>query len=499
MVRTFQVYDPKVYSYLIFKVREGKESSLADSLEQEFTLIKDFKTELSLKGGWAVIELMREVSPGGKVTSEVSPELLKIKYDESERDRKRVMDKAQPFLQKDTKPMQYTLFVCGSHDRIWMKTYSDMSFLYKEGAEGMDLLQTNISYLNRSLNMKGEVFVNTVKHGKATCSVYIFGKPQKDPNQLFNSDMLLEMDLSDLKSGPLYGDAPYSLTEPSPYAGAATPDRRLYQMHQNYLISLLAIKSRLSDLFLHQAQFFYLKGTELKTLQEHGESLKERIYSLQKDINDHMQRYVPKTKETKDKKTEKKKDFMDKETFEKEKELLTTASVDFSLVSDVENQIMRQMSSLHDMVVRVHETTRVLGLEGEEASVESSDLNLGSILTREIDKESRKLEILLQELSRSRDILSSTIEVLRTFIDTRQREISEDMSRLMNVLFLVFACIGLADSLGNFVILAVEYIFLKPEATTAEVLSASSLGLMITLIPLLIGVVFLVIYFNRRR
>jgi hypothetical protein len=104
----------------------------------------------------------------------------------------------------------------------------------------------------------------------------------------------------------------------------------------------------------------------------------------------------------------------------------------------------------------------------------------------------------MSELSHSRDILSSNIDVLRTFIDTRQREVSEDMSRLMNLLFLVFACIGLADALGNFVILAIEYAYLQGSPSFYTVLQYSALGLVITLLPLLMAALFLYYYFKNK-
>jgi hypothetical protein len=265
-------------------------------------------------------------------------------------------------------------------------------------------------------------------------------------------------------------------------------------MRQTYLINLMAVKSKIIDLFLIQAQFLEMKRTDLNSIYEKGRSLKDQIFQLQNNINVHMQSYIPKDggKKGKDK------NFLDRESFNIEKELLTRASVRFSLVSEVEHEIMRYSSQIQEIIQKIQEISKTLNLEAQSLSIEGLSMTISDTTKKKVETNSRDLDNLLKELSHSRDILSSTIEVLRTFIDTRQREVSEEMSRLMNVLFLVFACIGLADALGNFVILAIEYIFFD-DATVGEILQWSSFGLMITLLPLLIAVIFLVMFFKKKQ
>jgi hypothetical protein len=250
----------------------------------------------------------------------------------------------------------------------------------------------------------------------------------------------------------------------------------------------------LNELFLAQSQFLEMKETDVRAIYLGGKTLNDQIFNLQNRINEQMKRYVPKD----DEKTKERR-FLERETFKIEKELLTDASIRFSNVSEVEHQIMRMTSRLNYVEGRVNELVRSILLEHEDSGFETSGKTLGDLTIREIEAEHLGLSNLLQELSRSRDILSSTIDVLRTFIDTRQRETSEDMGRLMNVLFLIFACIGIADALGNFVILAVQFIFLRGDPTWDEVLSATSLGLFITLFPILIAILVLVLYFRKMR
>jgi hypothetical protein len=303
------------------------------------------------------------------------------------------------------------------------------------------------------------------------------------------------MDMGDIKTLSTYGESPIEVSPSTPYDESRSGEKKLYQMRQTYLINLMAVKAKIIDLFLIQAQFLEMKKTDLNTLFDKGRSLKDQIFQIQNDINTHMQVYIPKGKG----KILKDKNFLNRESFDAEKELLTRASVRFSLVSEVEHQIMRYSSQIQDIIQKIEDISKTLNLETRSIALEGLSYSISDIAKKKIEANSRDLDNLLKELSHSRDILSSTIEVLRTFIDTRQREVSEDMSRLMNVLFLIFACIGLADALGNFVILAIEYIYFDEGATVGEVIQWSSFGLIVTLLPLLIAVIFLVMFFQKKR
>lgn len=493
-MRTFPLYDPKVHSILLFRLPKGKEKEAQTLVSGELSAFDGNKLEVSFKGDWCLIEACRDAQSTSKDVSEVSPEMLKYRYDEL-MDLRRKLSERLNAITGGVRTYNYTLITCGSRDRIWLKTYSDVSFLYKDKAdEGQDVLQTNIAYLNRILNRRGEIIVNSLKQSKVGTTLYVLAPPTSGYEQGLPRDMVIEVNLADLRTGSSYNDVPVNVSNSTPYGSDSPPEKKLYQMRQNYLVNMLAVRSKLNELFLAQSQFLEMKETDVRAIYLGGKTLNDQIFNLQNRINEQMKRYVPKD----DEKTKERR-FLERETFKIEKELLTDASIRFSNVSEVEHQIMRMTSRLNYVEGRVNELVRSILLEHEDSGFETSGKTLGDLTIREIEAEHLGLSNLLQELSRSRDILSSTIDVLRTFIDTRQRETSEDMGRLMNVLFLIFACIGIADALGNFVILAVQFIFLRGDPTWDEVLSATSLGLFITLFPILIAILVLVLYFRKMR
>lgn len=492
-MRTFPLYDPKIYSFTLIKEEDA--DKLLGQVGRFCSRYKDLKLDINQKDGWTIIELMMELEPGKKGTYNVSADLVKVRYDELLRRRKALLDTIKP-LMKGGGPENFTLVTSGSHNNVWLRTYSDMSFLYDEkgSMDKPDLLQSNITYLNRILRRSGEVIINSLKHSKVDANLYILGSVRGTSSPAFPQDLVLEVDLSDVRAGSSYGDSPIMVTPSTPYGTDSSEEKRAYQQRQNYLISLMSLKSRLTDMFVLQSEFLDLRSRKIGDVGKRGRELKEQIFKLQNSINEHMKVYIPKERE----KRTKEKDFLDRETFKMEKQLLTTASVRFSMVSEVEHEIMRESSNLGDIRSGVRDVVRSLDLEASNLSFEGASYSYGEITLKEVDHENRKLNTLMKELSHSRDILSSNIEVLRTFIDTRQREVSEDMSRLMNLLFLVFACIGLADALGNFVILVLERGYLGNDPSVNEVLSYGAMGMMLTLLPLLIAAIFLYWYFKKK-
>ena len=206
-----------------------------------------------------------------------------------------------------------------------------------------------------------------------------------------------------------------------------------------------------------------------------------------------MKVYMPKEKGKR-----KDSDFLERENYDNEKELLTTASIRFTLISEVEHRIMRIRSQMNGMKEDIKDMGDPLAIKGEASTTDMNPQSLSDHLIRDLNGMEKFMMSLSGELTHSRDILSSTIDVLRAFIDTRQREASEDMSRLMNLLFLVFACIGLADALGNFVVFAMEYYFFH-EKNIYQAIQPALASLFLTFLPLTIGVIFILIYFKKKR
>jgi len=513
-MRTFPLIEPKVYSICTFKVTEGRSKEAVDAIKNILLPRKEAKFNIAQKDDWTVLEVMYDLCPGDQVFLDVTPDLFKMTHEKMTKPIKKILEALEGLLSESSGFNQFNLMTCGSTENAWLHTYSPASILIgsheddttkwlkrqystrSSGPIAEDLFQTNIAYLNRIMNRKSNVVINSLQHGKVTATLFLLGSAASKSGDPFPTDLLLEIDAT-----PMDKKEPYSgqleISGNSPYHDEKSKEGGSYLIRQNYLINLLAMKSKLVELFILKSNINEHRQDEFRNILKRGNYLKDDIFDLQNRINEHMKIYMP--KEKKGKKT-KEKDFLDRETFENEKQLLTMASVRFSLVSEVEHRIMRANSRLEEFQEQVRDRSAALTIQEEQSPVEGASYSLDELMIRELETQKRSIRSLSDELSHSRDILSSTIDVLRTFIDTRQRETSEEMSRLMNLLFLVFACIGLADALGNFVVFAMEYSYLSTEEVTLyEALEPALLGMFLTFLPLLIAVIFIVLYFQKKR
>ncbi len=504
MMRTFPLFDPKIYSISIFKLKEGEDAKVQEIIQNLFLKRKDVKLNIMKKEKWSVIEIVMDIQRGGHVIVEVTPDLFKIQYDNIKLMNRSLKDALAPFIIEDCGHYNFNLMTCGSRDNIWMHNYSTASLLIDDdddapfiGGEATtpqeNIFQTNIAYLNRIMNRKGGVLVNSLKHNNIDATLFSLGTADQRRERTFPTEFLLQLDTSQLGDRKSYSSGQFTLTNNSPYTTPQKDDKNVYLEKQEYLINLLAIKAKLVELLLTRCNTKELFEGEYTYIQKRGNFLKDDIFDLQNRINSHMKVYMP------DKNAKKKdSDFLDRENYDNEKELLTTASIRFTLISEVEHRIMRIRSQMNVMKEDIHDMGDQLAMKGEASTTDMNPQSISDHLIRNLDIMEEYMMSLSGELTHSRDILSSTIDVLRAFIDTRQREASEDMSRLMNLLFLVFACIGLADALGNFVVFAMEYYFFH-EKNIYQAIQPALASLFLTFLPLTIGVIFILIYFKKKR
>ncbi len=503
-MRTYPLFDPKIYSISIFKLKEGEDGKVQKIVQNLFLKRKDVKLNITKKEKWSVVEIAMDIQRGGPVIVEVTPDLFKIQYDNIKLLSRSLKDALASFIVKDCGHYNFNLMACGSRDDVWMHNYSTVSLLMDNDDDGPfvgveastpqeNLFQTNIAYLNRIMNRKGGVLINSLKHNKIGASLFVLGAMDQRTERSFPTDFLLQLDISQLGDRKSYSSNQFPLINHSPYSTPPKSDKDAYLEKQEYLINLLAIKAKLIDLLLARCNTMEILDGEYAYIKKRGNFLKDDIFDLQNRINSHMKVYMP------DRKGKKKdSDFLDRESYDNEKELLTTASIRFTLISEVEHRIMRIRSLMNGMKGDVRDMGNQLAMKGEASMTDMNPYSVGDHLIGDLDDMEGYMTSLSGELTHSRDILSSTIDVLRAFIDTRQRESSEEMSRLMNLLFLVFACIGLADALGNFVVFAMEYYFFH-EKNIYQAVQPALASLFLTFLPLAVGVVFILIYFKKKR
>jgi hypothetical protein len=495
-VRTFQQFDPFVSAVIVFRSRSSSDAALDASLRKDLPVPEGARVEISTRDGWRLLEITSEMAVGPGRMSQISPDLYRSKLDEMNIAIGKAKDIIAPHVPKGVRTSSTILFGCGTRDSAWLKNYSDISFLYKEkggsleseGARG-EIYQTNIAYLNRILGYRGKILVNSLKHNGITGLLYLLDRKSDETSS--DQCILIEIDVDQLRTAEAYSDPMITVKTKSPYSRGDEGEKEPHMRKENYLATISGIRTKLIDLIILDSALADMMENDILALKGKGNDLLDAISKIQNNINEHMKGYAPASKGSPKK--------SDKETYDREKGLLTDASIHFSMVSEVENDIIRMFGRMRDMEDRIKDRTISLSLSYDPHSTDEDRTTFSDAAIRRISQDTVSLREMSEKLTHSRSILTSTIEVLRTFLETRQREVSERMSRQINMLFLVFACFGLADALGNFVIVILEHGFLGTSPSLGRVFEVTTMGLMLTLIPLFVSAGLLYMYFQRRR
>jgi hypothetical protein len=139
-----------------------------------------------------------------------------------------------------------------------------------------------------------------------------------------------------------------------------------------------------------------------------------------------------------------------------EESLLEKASIYFSNLTSIDYVLVEAMHSKQEYQRELETASSSLGLERNRALTTPDSIEAIPTLVDEFKRYYETIgysfENLKNELEHTQTTLRNAVDVLKTFLEEKQRKISEASSKRINTLVIIFACFGLADALGNFVI-----------------------------------------------
>jgi hypothetical protein len=139
-----------------------------------------------------------------------------------------------------------------------------------------------------------------------------------------------------------------------------------------------------------------------------------------------------------------------------EEGLLEKASIYFSKLTSIDYILVEAMHSKQEYQRELDTASTALGLERNRALTTPDSIEAIPTLVDEFKRYYETIgysfENLKTELEHTQSTLRNAVDVLKTFLEEKQRKISEASSKRINTLVIIFACFGLADALGNFVI-----------------------------------------------
>ncbi len=199
-----------------------------------------------------------------------------------------------------------------------------------------------------------------------------------------------------------------------------------------------------------QIFFTSLYQKDYPTYQKSAAQIRIRIQDLNKRIDTLLK---GKTKTTKSKKG--KKNSKDKEDEGGgEVARLHSASVNFTNLMELDENLFNSILYLNDgvsTVERIEEdlgTNKIEGVSGGTLVINSMAQHLRSLRNTILFGFTN----LKENIENSQTRLRNTVDSFKTYQENRRRRSSEKSEKVLNTVFVLFAVIGLADALGNFII-----------------------------------------------
>jgi hypothetical protein len=215
---------------------------------------------------------------------------------------------------------------------------------------------------------------------------------------------------------------------------------------------LLAYLGKLTDLYQNEFSIIHRKSNEIR----------EKALRLQIKINNFLVKKSDKSKQS----SSELKDSLGKDDEEDsnqpyygwEEKLLLKASRYFSLLTEI-NQLLARVNYLrNDASMNIEKLTTTFGLTQITYMGETNKEipSLGLEFKHFSEAVSYNFQNLKVELDHSQTTIRNTVDILKTFLESEQRIVSQKVGELFNWIVIVFAGLGLADALGNFVIFVLE-------------------------------------------
>jgi hypothetical protein len=249
--------------------------------------------------------------------------------------------------------------------------------------------------------------------------------------------------------------------------------------------------SNFGRLLIYNAKLIDLYKDEYTSLDSQSNKIREKALKLQMKINELL---VIKSDITSSnpssRKSSRKEPPENYQYLGMEENLLFKASRYFSLLTEINHLQASANYIRQEAVINIDKISQTLGMTPITLLTESSSeiKSLNEVFKQLSDSINYNFQNLKIELEHSQTTIRNTVEILKTFLESEQRIVTQKSSEAINWIVIVFAGLGLADALGNFVV----YYLQGGSGFQA------TLWFFIIMIPLLMIVVVLYFWFFKK-
>jgi hypothetical protein len=335
----------------------------------------------------------------------------------------------------------YVVLVCGTTKDFWAQSRIEVDkFMSKERKE---LLLTEVAphtrleKFNDEVGGSEQIRADTVATAKLQSKLYAFSARTSEGEELPRLFMLdINVEEASTSSGELR---------------VAEVDMKKFDL------TLEAITTQIGKLLSYYSRALSLYRGEYNRISRKAFKVRERVQELQRKINDLLIGAEVKLELSKGKPISRRKPGVKggrelTKVSTEEEELLRSASMYFSIVTEIEQTLSATIYMLHELNRNFDKLGAVLGLrkiEPTSAGEVEAFPSLFDELKAYLAGILFSFQNLRNDLSNSQTNLRNTVEVLRTSLESKQRTTSEITSRVLAILAIIFACFGIAEVIGE--------------------------------------------------
>lgn len=336
------------------------------------------------------------------------------------------------------------IIITGADEDYWVKPRIDIH-KFKIDMNGLDRsmrlgdieAENKLMVFSKALFGGKHVLGDRLENIKLPTTIYGLGKSDSDDfdrlPQLFLLSLTVNSNLNNKEAGEV--------------------------QNKKFRLSVNSVIASFGRLFIYMAKLLDLNKDEYPVISKQSHQIRDNSLKLQMKINDLL---VTKSDKSLPSSTQQRQ--LKVESDEKlgyigmEENLLLKASRYFSILTEINQVEARANYHRQDATTKMEKLSQTLGLTPIPLSTETNNeipsLN-GELkqLSNSIDFNFQNLKI---ELEHSQTTIRNTVDILKTFLESEQRMVSQKSSEAINWIVIVFAGLGLADALGNFVIFWLE-------------------------------------------
>ncbi len=334
----------------------------------------------------------------------------------------------------------YQMIVTGTEKDYWTRTGIDLK-RFQNGSEKTEHAfkltdfetDNNLTMFTKELFRSKRIRGDILKNLRVPTSIYGLGENRSEEIHKLPNAYLLNLSIENHNSDDISWE----------------------DQNKKFRMTASTVIYNFGRLLVFIAKMVDLYNEEYLTNHDRSNEIHEKALKLQKKINELIMKKSEMPSKVKKKKKPSKSEAKRSVKFQKvEEELLLKASRNFSQLTEINQILARANNKCQEMINKIEKLIQTMGLTPITLMIEP-DKEISSLsleFNQLIDSINLHFQNLKVELEQSQSTIRNTVDILKTFLESEQRTVSQKSGEAISWIVIVFAGLGLADALGNFVI-----------------------------------------------